>query len=65
MTAKISDLSGEIYVQFARELGDQIMGGKSAEQIRDMKERNEDMKQFINEECLYNVRHLYLITYLQ
>jgi hypothetical protein len=39
MTAKISDLSGELYVQFVREQGDQIMGGKSAEQIRDMKER--------------------------
>jgi len=39
LTAKISDLSGSIYIQFPRELGDQIMG-KSAEEFRDFKDTN-------------------------
>ena len=41
LTAKISDLSGSIYIQFPRELGDSIMG-KSAEEFRDFKESHSD-----------------------
>ncbi len=37
LTAKISDLSGSIYIQFPRELGDYIMGGKSAREFMDFK----------------------------
>ena len=39
LTAKISDLSGQIYMQFPRELGDQIMGGMSAKDFQEFKER--------------------------
>ena len=42
LSAKISDLSGSMYIQFARELGDVIMGGKSAGEFRDFKEANSD-----------------------
>ncbi len=31
MNAKLADLSGEMYIQFAREMGDQIMGGMTAQ----------------------------------
>ena len=40
LSAKISDLSGSIYIQFPRELGDPIMGGMSAKDFRDFKEAN-------------------------
>lgn len=38
LTAKVSDLSGSIYIQFPRELGDPIMAGLSAAQFLDLKE---------------------------
>jgi replication factor A1 len=38
MTAKFSDLSGSIYIQFPRELGDPIMG-QSAKDFQEFKER--------------------------
>ena len=39
MNAKISDLSGSIYIQFPRELGDSIIG-MSAKEFREYKEQN-------------------------
>jgi hypothetical protein len=39
LTAKIADLSGQIYMQFPRELGDQIMGGMTAKDFQEFKER--------------------------
>lgn len=41
LNAKIADLSGSIYIQFPRELGDSIIG-KSASEFRDFKEANLD-----------------------
>lgn len=44
-----------MYVQFARELGDQIMG-MTAEEFKDQKEQFEnqdDMKLFLAQQCLY------------
>jgi hypothetical protein len=38
LTAKISDLSGSLYIQFPRELGDSIMNGKSAKEFQEFKE---------------------------
>ena len=38
LTAKVSDLSGSIYIQFPRELGDPIMAGLSAAQFLDLKD---------------------------
>jgi len=42
LTAKVSDLSGQIYMQFPRELGDAIMGGKTAKDFQEFKERTTD-----------------------
>jgi len=39
MNAKISDLSGSIYIQFPRELGDSIIG-MGAKEFREFKEQN-------------------------
>ena len=38
LMAKIADLSGSIYIQFTRELGDAIMNGMSARQFLELKE---------------------------
>ena len=38
LTAKIADVSGTIYVQFLREMGDHIMNGMSAKDFKDLKE---------------------------
>ena len=37
MTVKFQDATGDMYIQFARELGDQIMG-MTAEEFKDAKE---------------------------
>lgn len=42
LTAKISDLSGSIYVQFPRELGEPIMNGMPAKEFQEFKERTVD-----------------------
>ena len=39
LTAKVSDLSGSIYVQFPRELGEPVMGGMSAKEYQEFRER--------------------------
>jgi len=40
LNTKISDLSGSLYVCFMRELGDPIMGGMSAKELKEFKEEN-------------------------
>ncbi len=42
LSAKIADLSGQIYMQFPRELGDAIMGGKSAKEFQEFREQTVD-----------------------
>ena len=39
MSAKVSDLSGSLFIQFPRELGDPIMAGMTAKEFLDFKER--------------------------
>lgn len=56
MTAKLQDISGEMYIQFSRETAEPIMNGKTAQEIRDLKEGDADLKTLINDECLYKVR---------
>lgn len=53
-----------MFVQFAREMGDQIMNGMTASEFRDLKEKiqPEDMKLFIAEECLYKVCYIHYLT---
>ena len=48
MTAKISDVSGNAFVQFTRELGDYVMQKMSAREFKDMREMKnpEEMKEF-------------------
>ncbi len=49
ITAKISDISGHAFVQFTRELGDQVMGGVKAKDFKDMRENHmnpEELKEF-------------------
>jgi len=41
LSALISDVSGNVLVQFPRELGDSIMGGKSATEFKQMKDECE------------------------
>jgi Zn-finger protein len=38
LSALINDVSGSIMVQFPRELGDPIMGGRSAAEFKQLKE---------------------------
>ena len=38
LSALISDVSGNVMVQFPRELGDSIMNGKSATEFKEMKD---------------------------
>lgn len=38
LSALISDVSGNLMVQFPRELGDSIMNGKSATEFKEMKD---------------------------
>jgi Replication factor-A C terminal domain len=63
LNAKISDLSGSIYVQFPRELGDAIMG-KSAREFRDFKEATADDTEAVRnylQEYVLNKHHHILI----
>lgn len=39
LTAKISDLSGSLYISFPRELGEPIMNGMTATEFQDFRER--------------------------
>lgn len=39
LNVKLSDLSGSFFVSFPRELGDTIMGGISAREFQEMRER--------------------------
>ena len=54
MSAKIQDLSGDIYISFIRDLGDPIMNGLSAKDFLSYKESNdpEEVKEFIKG-CYY------------
>ena len=44
ISAIIHDSSGDIIVQFPRELGDPVMNGKSAHEFRELKEELQDEK---------------------
>ena len=48
LTAKISDFSGNLFVQFMQDAGDHVMNGISAEQFKELKELSsaEQMKEF-------------------
>ena len=55
MNIKLQDAAGEMYVQFARELGDSIMG-MTAEEFKDIKDQLEnpdEVKAFLAEHCMY------------
>ena len=47
LSAVISDVSGNILVQFPRELGDQIMNGMSATEFKQLKESSSDQKTWL------------------
>lgn len=57
LTAKVSDVSGSLFIQFPRELGDPIMNGMTADQFRHFKEDNtpEALKELVRQ-CQFNVR---------
>lgn len=62
LTAKVSDLSGSLYVQFPRELGEPIMAGLNAKEFLELKERLDEgeLRTFLNEK-VYNQYHQMLI----
>ena len=47
LSAVISDVSGNILVQFPRELGDQIMNGMSAAEFKELRESSSDQKSWL------------------
>ena len=51
LSAVFADVSGNVIVQFPRELGDSIMGGLSASEFKQMKEEktDEQIKDFVEE----------------
>ena len=51
LSAVIADVSGNVIVQFPRELGDPIMGGLSASEFKQMKEEKteEEVKDFVDQ----------------
>ena len=58
LAAKISDLSGSIYIQFPRELGDAIMG-VSAGDFKDFKEATRDDPEAVKKYLQENVLNKY------
>jgi hypothetical protein len=56
INAKFSDLTGNCFIQFLRENGDQIMNGKTAQEFKELKEeiQPEELKEFIYN-CSYKV----------
>lgn len=59
MSAKIQDFSGDVYVQFIKELGDPIMNGMTAKEFKDFKETNDqnEVKEFIKT-CYYKTHSI-------
>lgn len=45
LTAKLSDVSGSLFIQFPRDLGDSIMNGMSAKQLMEFKETHRDIEE--------------------
>lgn len=66
LQVKVSDLSGSMYINFARELGDSIMAGISAREFQDMKERisseggdsTEAVRQWVNENVNFKTHQI-------
>jgi hypothetical protein len=64
LNAKVSDLSGSIYVQFPREHADIIMNGMSAKDFQDFKERTADDPEAIRtflQDSVLNKHHQILL----
>ena len=61
LTAIISDLTGDMFIQFPRELGDPIMNGMSAPDFKSFRDENDPelVKQYVHS-CLFK-RHQVLI----
>jgi hypothetical protein len=59
LNAKVSDLSGSVYIQFPRELGDPIMNGMTAKEFQEFKEQSgndpEVIRNFLNDNVLNKV----------
>ena len=62
LTAKISDFSGNLYVQFMQDAGDHVMNGNNAEQFRDFKENSDanEVKDFF-QKCQFKVKIICLL----
>jgi len=46
LSAKVADLSGSLYIQFPRELGDPVMGGMPAREFQEFKENAQQQGDF-------------------
>ena len=59
LTAKISDLSDQMFISFLSQIGEPIMNGLSAQQLMEIKEEQKDNPEAIKElfqQCNYKVR---------